>query len=468
MRSRIVLPAALAVLVASMLPYGPALAAGGCDPTWRIVSAPPRARGGLVGVEAVAADDVWAVGGTANGGPGLVLHWNGTTWKRMRTGTAIDIFGAVSASGPNDVWISSDERDVPRFVHWDGSSWTVFRGPRLSRMAHVVFGLEAIAPDDAWAVGYYAIKQAPFDVALILHWDGAAWTAMPPPADGIETPFLLDVAALAANDVWAAAWSDQPYLQWDGAAWSHVSGGGPTDLTSMRGLGAGGGSLWAVGQRFTSGLFAERWNGKAWLRTPAPAAAIIVTPEDIASVGRGDAWAVGSEEKSPTTSRAAIVHDDGASLVQVPVPDPAASSGLADTDALPNGTLWTVGWQWNGLEGSPARPLILRLCEIRVGDAGFSRSSASVPPGSEVAFGMPARNAGRHSVTDDSGLGLFDSGPVSPGGSFLASFPGAGRYPLTDTETGNGMVVRVPVRARPSAGAITDTFRILWAGGPPP
>jgi len=71
-----------------------------------------------------------------------------------------------------------------------------------------------------------------------------------------------------------------------------------------------------------------------------------------------------------------------------------------------------------------------------------------------------------HTAIDSSGIALFDSGIVQPGGpSFSYRFPAAGRYPYTctvHTLKMNGSV-EVPVRVCPETARVGRWFHVRWA-----
>lgn len=112
--------------------------------------------------------------------------------------------------------------------------------------------------------------------------------------------------------------------------------------------------------------------------------------------------------------------------------------------------------------GSPAG------IEVQALDDYFLPSLSSVGRGGTVVwtFGVAERS---HTATDRSGMGLFDSGIVSPGGpSFSYRFEAAGSYPYTCTihmDEMNGRV-NVPIRAWPRTGRLGRTIRVRWATTP--
>ena len=64
--------------------------------------------------------------------------------------------------------------------------------------------MTAVAPDNVWAVGYYAGDQSAPKSTLIEHWDGTQWTIVPSPNPG-NSNILNDVTFLSAADGWAVS-----------------------------------------------------------------------------------------------------------------------------------------------------------------------------------------------------------------------------------------------------------------------
>src|SRR5581483_1130187 len=83
---------------------------------------------------------------------------------------------------------------------------TALRTPRWVRLGQVpspgtvetvLTGVDALAPNDAWAVGYY--DNGSGKQPLALHWDGTSWTSSPVPGTGI----LRKVKESGPGNVWA-------------------------------------------------------------------------------------------------------------------------------------------------------------------------------------------------------------------------------------------------------------------------
>jgi hypothetical protein len=113
-------------------------------------------------VEAVAPNDVWAVGHAYAGGAfwvPLILHWNGTAWSRA-TIPAFPSGGQlrdVVALSPTNVYaVGTDGEGTSGrslVLRWDGRSWTREATPS-PQVGPKLFGAAAIAPATVWGVGY--------------------------------------------------------------------------------------------------------------------------------------------------------------------------------------------------------------------------------------------------------------------------------------------------------------------------
>src|SRR5215831_18933432 len=173
-------------------------------------------------------------------------------------------------------------------MRWNGKAWSLVTGPGLGSDAYL-YGVSAGPDGSAWAVGYVCTSgchtASEADQMLILRWDGTSWSRAAAPVLGSSA--LLDaVSAGADGTAWAVGSSCTPgclapraatralILRWDGTAWSQAASPSPAGKAILTGVSAGpGGSAWAAGYTCTPGCFAPsesnqtlimRWNGDTW------------------------------------------------------------------------------------------------------------------------------------------------------------------------------------------------------------
>ncbi len=259
-----------------------------------------------------------------------------TTWRiipspPLTLPQPIALYG-VSALSPTDAWAvgaSGTNVNIPRqnvIERWDGTVWQV-----VSRLpADDLFSVAAISPSDVWAVGgplNYGVGH-PLYRPLIEHWNGSQWSVVP---GNTQTFFVeLDgVAALATNDVWAVGYIDT---------------GQPT-LGTYRPL-------------------MEHWNGSAWQATTGtiPAGATFGYLAAVTTVpSTNQVWAVGRLDQNAAPYQQPLIEQwDGTAWHFIASPDlPAGASGggLNGVVALSATDAWAVG-SYTASDGT-ARPLML-------------------------------------------------------------------------------------------------------------
>lgn len=305
---------------------------------------PDKAGSQLVGAVALSGSDVWAVGST--GSPDrpsstLIEHWDGSLWVDVEapdTGTLENSLAAVDATGPDDVWAvgsaSSGAGAQPMILRWDGTSWNTAIAPNLLG-GGALSGVVTVSPTDAWAVGYEGDTGIGSERALILHWDGTAWTVTATKAGGGKS-LLRSVDAAAPDDVWAVGYHHQrpAAMHFDGNQWRWTTLDVRGDLF---GVSAGApDEAWAVGTAIV------RWNGTAW----KPVGTVRRKGElDAASMpSAAGLWAVGRRPAGDGVA-ALIQLFDGKRWSLVAGSAVAGSESLAAVSALPDGTAWAVGYR---------------------------------------------------------------------------------------------------------------------------
>ena len=115
-----------------------------------------------------------------------------------------------------------------------------------------------------------------------------------------------------------------------------------------------------------------------------------------------------------------------------------------------NGFLGETSWHW-----AVAMPVTVR---------DFRFVPATARPGQGVNVLWSFTGPSNHTVTDMSGLGLFDSGPEPPGSTFAYLFTAAGTYSYHCTihPSMQGQA-KVPLLISPITGSVTTPFSIVWA-----
>ena len=338
----------------------------------------PRPEGNkLRAIAGSAANDVWAVGDA-----GTIVHWNGTAWANVISGTTNDLY-SVSASSPNNAWAVGAGGTID---HWNGMTWSVTTidtygstlvGVWSSDSNHVwaivgrgdlyfwngqswsdpdtvsTSGLNFLSgtsiwgsgPNDIWAAdtneGFthfdgttwsrigsnklaYAGGSGPSDVwtvgsgGAVAHWNGTAWSS----STSGTTNDLAGIWASSTSDAWAVG-AGGTMVHWDGSAWAGAAGGTTADLLGV--WGSGSGDVWAVG---TAGTIVH-WNGTSWTGASGGASNNL---NAVWGSGSGDAWAVGDA--------GSMLHWNGDAWLVVPRMTSAnleAVSGSGPSD------VWAVG-----------------------------------------------------------------------------------------------------------------------------
>ncbi len=336
-----------------------------CATGWNIVASP---NGGNVenilnGVAAAAPDDVWAVGLTgaySYDAQTLIEHWNGSSWSLVagpNPGTVDNHLSAVAARGANDVWAvggqSSGGPEQTLTLHWDGAAWTVVSAPNPGTGDNVLNGVVALAVNDVWAVGYARTGTSGPMTALMIHWDGAAWTTVPGPASPYPFNNLLAVAASGPQDVWAVGRGDtgssnpSTLIQhWNGGAWSIVPSPNPSPYDNwLNGVIAfGSADAWAVGTYFASNVgfqtLALHWDGSVWSVVPSPSAPTGYSYLNALAGTAADLWAGGFVDGGGTL----VEHWNGSAWSIVASPSGGARGNVLRGLAAPGQyDVWAVG-----------------------------------------------------------------------------------------------------------------------------
>jgi hypothetical protein len=233
-----------------------------------------------VGVADISPTDAYAIGDSAATASGSLVQWKGTAWSavtllRPANANSNTTLSAISANGPDDVWIvgtfldSVTHQNETFSEHFNGAAWSVVSMPLVNSTninAFYLFnGIQANSPSDVWAVGESSVVDSTTSSNLIEHWNGTAWSIVPSPSPGTGDSLTGVTTSNAANDVWAvgvtvpagATGAQTLTLGWNGTAWTTVASpdaSRPSVLNSVS-TNPGAAIVWAVGESGISGSF---------------------------------------------------------------------------------------------------------------------------------------------------------------------------------------------------------------------
>ncbi len=215
--------------------------------TWTPVTAPvvsSQYQKKFLAAWGAAGDDLWAFGDG-----GTIDHYDGGAWTTRNVANAVLDFTGIWGLASDDVLVGGTDSTGAHSVilRWNGNSLAP-----VTQMDKVGFGaMSGTGPNDVWL----AASGGP------VHFDGSAWTHAFLPADpvtGISSPLMYGVHADSDHNVWMVG---QHGVIWRGqgspVAWSYVANPLAAGFTKYQNLNAvwgnPGGLVWAVGDSHEKG-----------------------------------------------------------------------------------------------------------------------------------------------------------------------------------------------------------------------
>lgn len=266
--------------------------------------------GQITAITTVGPDYAWAVGDytpLATGphpGTTLIEHWDGQRWQIVPSpnGPAGNgILSAVAAVSANDAWAAGSyftpeggggSRTL--IEHWDGSAWKVVASPNNFPYGAELNALAAVSANDVWAAGFVGTSSVDGNqrVPLIEHWDGKQWSRVTDFPTGNQPVSLDEVAAVSAQDIWVAGRilsrggpeSQGILAHWDGSQWQLFGNFAKVDVFTELSVVAQN-DVWALGTiGLTSAQVMEHWDGQKWNTVTLPALAPAGTNAELADL----------------------------------------------------------------------------------------------------------------------------------------------------------------------------------------
>jgi len=195
-------------------------------------------------------DDLYLVGDS-----GLIMHYDGSAWQRMESGTTINLHNIWGTSA-NDIWVAGHCGFISRcadqanngdgiLLHYDGSTWTtiahttIANNPPLNQLDGALSAL--------WSSQQLLYVSSGPGVYRRSLKSGVGWT-QPWYKIALPVGFSFGMHGLADNDLFIVG-DGGSILHWNGATWRHypffnVNGGPRLWAVSM----TPNGEVFAVGR----------------------------------------------------------------------------------------------------------------------------------------------------------------------------------------------------------------------------
>lgn len=338
----------------------------------------------------------------------------------------------VTAVSPADVWAVGGgwtDTEQPLITHWTGKGWDPVKAPVIPDFQYSLAFVDAVSATDVWAVGNGMASPAPdfSPVPVIAHYNGSAWSTVPPPTPPADTSdVLIGIDMVSATDGWAvgtrqpAADPSQPLLlRWSGGRWLPVllprlDGARLTGVSVGAGTGTAA-DVWAVGSQGDSALILHL-DGSRWTLTTLPPNGPDAFKElrNVTTVAGGEAWAVGASCVSQDDGAACqplITHLSGGVWQEVP----SAGDGgthLQDVVARSSDDVWVVGYDlpaggferdhtehWDG-KGFTTVPVALGAVTTR-GQLASALEAVTRLPGTSQLWAVGWQATGPHVIRHD-------------------------------------------------------------------
>lgn len=369
----------------------------------------------LSGVAAMSANDIWAVGGD-NGGEHvdpLTMRWDGKQWSIVPSPPSTSHNGgsivAAEAIATNEVWAVGSDTWTPFGLRWNGNSWEGTTIPTQNRdgtyLSAWLSAIEANSPGDIWAVGGSGVPGNGA-TAFALHYGdvpcvtprvaatptaGAAatvtragatlparpsaaeptprpvcwtWSPVPGSDEGDKAGILSALSVISASDIWAAGSAGSQggestlIIHWDGMSWMrvpspNVPGAAASVITALGAISKD--DVWAVGNYLTADKSAGKslamhWEGKQWSIVTSPSSNLgqYSYLTSVSSISRNDVWAAGYrsfyEGGGDMGGATLILHWDGKSWSEVRSPNVGQYSNTLRSMAFTGkDDIWAVG-----------------------------------------------------------------------------------------------------------------------------
>jgi hypothetical protein len=342
--------------------------------------------------------------------------------------------------------------------------WEIVTTPNGSTSNNYLLGVAAIEEDDVWAVGWYISNGSPSDQTLIQHWDGTQWSIVSSPNPGTSQNRLFGVATLASNNVWAVGEKSDGtdplktlIVHWDGSQWNAISSPNPgSGYNSLHSISAASADdIWAVGSYVDSGLYHTlivHWDGTGWTQVSSP------DPGTAFNTHRGVA-AIDSDDAwavgqyaSLSGGRTLTQHWKDQTWTTISSPNQGGASDLSAVTAIASNDVWAVGLYY---------PCYVNICLPLTLTMHWDGTQWSIVASPNI--GSDSEFHGVHALGSDYVWAVGAGSDGGPTQTLTEVWNGTDWSIMTSPNQGTGNNALYGVSATP--GTWTQTDGTVWAVG---
>jgi hypothetical protein len=230
---------------------------------------------------------------------------------------------SVTALSDDDAWAVGEyhpnaaPHSLTLIEHWDGHRWSQVDSTSTNPAGVNRFvTVEAISPDDVWAIGYACSPGSPVPdpdqfglaggvapasvdrpdgcVALVERFNGHRWR----PVTGGFADFVSDVAGPSSDDEWAVGYTGIEHTSraeirhFDGHRWRTVYQASETGTTLFSLAWISDDDIWVAGYGFDDRRSMLHWNGTRWKRMRMHGPGTVYGAYDVSGSTPDDVWTI--------------------------------------------------------------------------------------------------------------------------------------------------------------------------------
>ena len=305
----------------------------------------------LCGALLMASGALLFASGTAAAAPSDAL-----CWQSLAPDTGAQDLGlattepALASTGPNEVWLSLEERS-PQILRWKQGLWSRVPLPERPGAEDMGYPVVAAAPSGSVVIAFSANGKDGTSALHIARASDGSWEWLGEPLISSKEPWThaqdASIAFLEGGHP-VVAWSEERHVKlaglfvarWNGSSWKRLgalSPGGDDYYLSPRVAVDAKKQIWlSWNEARSGGLRVVRWNGAAWrdigreaLQKLAAAQGSTYQPSLVVD-DKGRAWLLWLASKREEGASLVLARWDGAHWTSVPTPRaPGGKDGTA-------------------------------------------------------------------------------------------------------------------------------------------